>query len=185
MFKGKGSLLAMLAGTLLIGLSGYLFLALIGRGRFDPATTAALSATYLLAVILGPGVFVAVEQETSRVVSNGLARGAALRSAARRLVMICLVLTALTVLALLAVAPVLLSRVLDGDVGLVLALVVSVIGSAAVYYVRGISGGQRRFARYAVTVFVDGGARITCIVGLVIAGMPIRRPLRSPWPRGR
>jgi len=168
--KGKGSLLAMLAGTLLIGLSGYLFLALIGRGRFDPTTTAALSATYLLAVILGPGVFVAVEQETSRVVSYGLARGTALRAAVRRLVVICLALAALTLLVLLAVAPVLLGRILDGDVGLVLALVVSVIGSAAVYYVRGISGGQRRFGRYAVTVFVDGAARIVGVVGLVLAG---------------
>src|SRR5664279_4859966 len=111
----------MLAGTLLIGLSGYLFLALIGRGRFDTTTTAALSATYLLAVILGPGVFVAVEQETSRVVSDGLARGAALRDAVRRLVVICLALAALTLLVLLALAPVLLGRVLDGDVGLMLA----------------------------------------------------------------
>ena len=160
----------MLAGTLLIGLSGYLFLALIGRGRFDPTTTAALSATYLLAVILGPGVFVAVEQETSRVVSDGLARGAALRAAVRRLMVICLALTALTSLVLLAVAPVLLRRVFDGDVGLVLALVVSVIGSAAVYYVRGISGGQRRFGRYAITVLADGGARIVGVVGLVLAG---------------
>src|SRR5664279_2516641 len=105
----------MLAGTLLIGLSGYLFLALIGRGRFDPSTTAALSATYLLVIILGPGVFVAVEQETSRVVSDGIARGTSLRAAGRRLLLICVMLTGLTLLVLLIAAPVLLSRVFDGD----------------------------------------------------------------------
>jgi hypothetical protein len=60
--KGKRDVLAMLLGTLLIGVSGYLFLAVIGHGRFGPATTAALSATYLLAAVLGPGVFVALEQ---------------------------------------------------------------------------------------------------------------------------
>ena len=55
----------MLAGTVLVGLSGYVFFAVIGHDRFDPATAAALAATYLLSNILGPGVFIAAEQESS------------------------------------------------------------------------------------------------------------------------
>ena len=54
-------------------MSGYLFLVVIGHGRFSPAVTASLSAVYLLSTILGPGIFVAVEQETSRLVSSTLA----------------------------------------------------------------------------------------------------------------
>ena len=160
----------MLLGTLLIGVSGYLFLAVIGHGRFGPATTAALSATYLLAAVLGPGVFVALEQEGSRVISDLLARKAAPRSASRRLVTVCMVLAALTLLVLLFAAPVLIARVLDGDIGLLLALVCSVVGSAAVYFVRGVTGGQRRFGRYAATVVVDGSVRIVGLLGLAMTG---------------
>ena len=85
MLKGKSDVLAMFAGTVLLGLSGFVFLALIGHGRFDAATSAALSATYLLGNVLGLGVFIAVEQETSRVVSDTNARGEDARPASNRM----------------------------------------------------------------------------------------------------
>ena len=137
----------MLAGTLLVGLSGFLFLALIGHGRFDAATTAALSATYLLGNVLGVGVFIAVEQETSRVVSDTLARGEITRLSARRMALIDTELCLASLLALAVLAPLLLGRVLDSNVGLVIALALSIMGSAAVYAVRGLTGGQQRFQR--------------------------------------
>lgn len=165
----------MLGGTLLVGLSGFVFLALIGRGRFDAAATAALSATYLLGNVLGPGVFVALEQETSRVVSDGLARrgtgsGGGIAARVRRMTMIDGGLGFATLLVLLALAPLLLDRVLDGQVGLVLALALAVVGSAAVYLVRGLTGGQQRFRRYAMTVLLDGAVRIVGCLGLVAVG---------------
>jgi O-antigen/teichoic acid export membrane protein len=170
----------MLGGTLLVGLSGYLFLALIGHGRFDAATTAALSATYLIGNVLGPGVFVALEQETSRVVSDGLARGVgggrgtgargALTTRVRRMSAIGGGLALATLLVLVAFAPLLLDRVLDGRAGLILALALAVVGSAAVYLVRGLTGGQQRFRRYAMTVLIDGAARIVGCLTLVAVG---------------
>ncbi len=164
----RGALAAMLAGTVLIGLSAFVFLAAIGHGRVDPAAAAALSAVYLLAVILGPGVYVAVEQETSRVISAALGR--ATGPARRRLLVVNAVLTAGTLLVLLAAGPALLSLVLDGQVDLLLALALSVVGSAAVYAVRGRAGGRQRFGRYAATTLIDGGTRIVGTVGLVLAG---------------
>ncbi len=164
----RGALAAMLAGTVLIGLSAFVFLAAIGHGRVDPAAAAALSAVYLLAVILGPGVYVAVEQETSRVISAALGRGT--NPARRRLLVVNAILTAGTLLVLLAAGPALLSLVLDGQVDLLLALALSVVGSAAVYAVRGLAGGHQRFGRYAATTLIDGGARIVGTVGLVLAG---------------
>jgi len=160
----------MLAGTVLVGLSGYVFFAVIGHDRFDPATAAALAATYLLSNILGPGVFIAAEQESSRVISDARARGGVDPGTVRRLAMICAGLCVLTLALLGLCAPVLLSRVLDGDVGLVLALMLAVVGSAAVYYVRGLAGGQQRFHRYAATTGIDGGARILGCLGLAVAG---------------
>ena len=170
MLKGKSDVLAMLAGTFLIGLSGYVFLALIGHGRFDATTTAALSVTYLVGNVLGPGIYVAVEQETSRVVSDGLARAESVTAATRRLFGVNSTLTLATLLLLAAVAPVLLSQVLDEQIGLILALALSVVGSAAVYFIRGLSGGRRRFRRYAMTVAIDGAARMLGCGVLVLIG---------------
>jgi O-antigen/teichoic acid export membrane protein len=175
----------MLAGTVLVGLSGYVFFAVIGHDRFEPATAAALAATYLLSNILGPGVFIAAEQESSRVVSSGrastppagtgdstpAAAGTPIdRTTVRRLALICAGLGVLTLLVLGIVSPVLLANVLDGDMGLLLALMLAVIGSAAVYYIRGLAGGQQRFHRYAATTGIDGGARIVGCVTLAAAG---------------
>lgn len=168
--SGRRDLPLMLIGTLLIGVSGYVFLALIGHGRFDAMTTAALSSTYLLANVLGPGVFVASEQETSRVVSDALARGSVAARFGRRLALVSTALGGLDLAVLVLIAPVLLTKVLGGDIGLVLALMLSIIGSASVFYVRGMMGGQRRFVRYATTLLVDGFARIVGCLALVAIG---------------
>ena len=160
----------MMIGTLLIGVSGYVFLAQIGHGRFDAMTTAALSSTYLLANVLGPGVFVASEQETSRVVSDALARGSVAARFGRRLALVSTTLGGLDLAVLILIAPVLLTRVLGGQIGLVVALMLSIVGSASVFYVRGMTGGQRRFARYATTLLVDGLARIVGCLALVAMG---------------
>ncbi len=160
----------MAIGTLVMGLSGYGYLSLIGHDRFDSATLAALSATYLLLNILGPGVFVASEQETSRRVSAALSRNARAHPLVWRLAGVTAALTGLTVAALTALAPLLLDRVLDDQVALVAALVLGVIGSALVYGARGLAGGQRRFRVYATSLIVDGGVRLLGCLGLVAAG---------------
>ena len=105
----------MLGGTVLVGLSGYVYFAVIGHGRFDPTIAAALAATYLLSNILGPGVFIAAEQEASRVISAQRAGAGVVRGTARRLALICVALGVLTTMVLAACAPVLLTNVLDGN----------------------------------------------------------------------
>ena len=160
----------MLAGTLLVGASGYVFFAVIGHGRFDAQVAAALSATYLLSNILGPGVFIAAEQESSRVISRQRVGGGVAHGTARRLGLVCAGLGVLTVMVLALCAPALLVAVLDGTVGLILALVLAVVGSAAVYYIRGLTGGQQRFRHYAATTGIDGGFRIAGCLALAAAG---------------
>ena len=84
---------------------------------------------------------------------------------ARRLALISVALCALTLIVLAACAPLLLTSVLDGGVGLLLALLLAVVGSAVVYYIRGLADGQQRFHRYAATTGIDGGARIVgCLI---------------------
>ena len=59
---------------------------------------------------------------------------------------------------------------LDEQVGLILALGLAVVGSAAVFLIRGLTGGQRRFRGYAGTVLIDGATRILGCAALVLLG---------------
>lgn len=161
----------MTAGTVLIGLSGYVFLALVGHGRFSAPAAAALSSMYLLANILGPGLFVAVEQETSRQVSQRRARGSPFGAVAAQTAIAAAGIAALTMVALLIFGGPVTSGVLRGETGLLLALGLSVVGSAAVFWVRGLAGGQRRFPSYGSTLVVDAGVRILGCGVLALLGV--------------
>lgn len=154
----------------MIGLSGYVFLSVIGHGRFDSVTSAALSSTYLLINIVGPGVFVAIEQESSRTVSHAMALHQEPAAGIRRMLMIAAGLAVAILLIIGITSPVLLSQVLDQEFGLLLMIALSVIGSSMVFLLRGIFGGQTRFGNYAWTLMIDGGVRLVGCVLLALLG---------------
>ncbi|MGH3881335.1 MAG: hypothetical protein ACRDSK_30290, partial [Actinophytocola sp.] len=69
-----GPALPMGAGLAFVGAAGYAFVALTGH-TLPPADAAAAASLYLMVNIVGPGLFSALEQETSRAVSAELAAG--------------------------------------------------------------------------------------------------------------
>lgn len=160
-------------GLGVLGAAGYAFVAIVGHVFGEPADAGLLSALislYLLVNIIGPGVFAALEQETSRAVSAAIARGEPVRPIARRAGVLAIWSFGALVLLVLAAWPLLLSRVLDGQVGLLAALLVAIAGSGAVYWVRGVVGGQQRFSAYARTLYVEGAVRLApCLVLLFAA----------------
>ena len=81
-----------------------------------------------------------------------------------------IVLTVAVLLVLAGLTNVLLDRVLDDEFGMVLALALSVVGSAGVYLIRGLTGGQRKFRRYASSVLIDGATRIVGCLFLATLG---------------
>jgi O-antigen/teichoic acid export membrane protein len=161
------------AGLGVLGAAGYAYVAVVGHVFDTPADAPALNALislYLLVNMIGPGVYAALEQETSRAVSAASARGESLRPIARRAAVLALWSFGGLVALVLLAWPLLLSRVLEGRVGLLLALVVAIAGSAGVYWARGLLGGQQRFAGYARTLYVEGAVRLLpCLVLLALA----------------
>jgi O-antigen/teichoic acid export membrane protein len=120
--------------------------------------------------IIGPGVFAALEQETSRAVSAAAARGEPLRPVARRAGVLALWSFAALVTVVLVAWPLVLGRVLEWRPGLLVALLVAIAGSGAVYWARGMLGGQQRFPAYARTLYVEGAVRLLpCLVLLALA----------------
>jgi O-antigen/teichoic acid export membrane protein len=70
----------------------------------------------------------------------------------------------------------LVSRVFNGHVGLLVALIVSVAGYGGACLVRGVFAGQRRLRGYAVCVGVDGLTRLIPCLALVAAGVSAALP---------
>lgn len=148
-----------IVGLGVLGVANYVFLTVTAR-VLRPAEYAALAALYLLMSILGPGVFSALEQETSRLVSTRLAHGLGARTVVRQASLTTALLVAPVLVALALVAAPLTRSVLGGDPRLFGALVLSVVGFAGVYLTRGLFSGQRHFGRYAVNVGAEGLIRL-------------------------
>ncbi|MCC8248373.1 hypothetical protein [Saccharothrix luteola] len=157
-------------GTLVLGASGYAFVA-IGGHSLSASDAAAVAAFYLLANIVGPGIFSALEQQASHATSRALARGERPGGAVRRVGREGVVLTLGVVAVLVVVSPVLVERSLKGSWPLFVAVVVAVVTSAAIYLVRGVLGGMQRFSGYAATLAGEGFARLSGAVVVVAVGV--------------
>lgn len=158
------------AGLAVLGAAGYAFVAVVGHVFHSPAEAGALSALislYMLVNIIGPGVFAALEQETSRAVSAAAARGEPLRPVARRAAVLALWSFVALVAIVLVAWPLVLGRVLEWRPGMLAALLVAIAGSGAVYWARGMLGGQQNFTAYARTLYVEGAVRLLPCLALL------------------
>ena len=157
-------------GLVLLGISAYAFLALAGHA-LAPREYAAVASLYLLIAVVGPGVFAAVEQETSREISNRIATDRPTLPALRSAAVISAVLVAAVITLLLALSPLLVHRVFDGAWSLLVAAFVAVIGAASVHVVRGLFSGHRQYGWYGTSLAVEGLVRLVLSAVLVWVGI--------------
>lgn len=163
---GTGLHLAL--GLGLVGAAGYGFIAIVGQVFVLPdyaAELSALTSLYLLINVIGPGLFAALEPETSRAVSAGIARGEPIRPVARQIALRAGAIFAGLTVVLVLLWPLVLDRVFAGRWTLLAALLLGAAGAAAVSWVRGILSGQQRFGGYGATLYVEGLSRLLpCVV---------------------
>ena len=108
-------------GTAILGLSGYAFLTLAAP-HVSAVDYAALASLYLLMALAGPGLFMPVEQETIRLVSQARALGLGTRDTIRQLGQLSAAILGLGLLVLVVLGPFLVRHVFGGHVGLWIAL---------------------------------------------------------------
>jgi O-antigen/teichoic acid export membrane protein len=162
-------------GTILLGLSGYAFIALT-PSRVSAADYAALSSLYLLVSLIGPGLFLPVEQETTRLVSRARALGVGTAGVVRQLGTMSATMLGAVVLVLLGLYPVLVDRVFHGQVWLWFALVASISGYAGANLLRGVLAGRGHLRAYGSVVGIDGFVRLLPCVALAFAGVKSAQP---------
>jgi hypothetical protein len=165
-------------GLFVLGISAYVVLGAAGHA-LTPRDYAAVASLYLLVAITSPGVFTALEQETNREVSSRRAVGLGTVPVGRAGLLVGAGFAGLVAVALVALAPLLVPRVLAGSWGLLAAAVVAAGGAAAVYLLRGLFAGERRFGWYATSLALEGTARLVPCVLLALIGAT--NPLAYGW----
>jgi O-antigen/teichoic acid export membrane protein len=163
------------AGMALLGLAGYVYLAVLHR-KLPSSDVGALTNLYLLVNIIGPGLFVTLEQETGRLVSTRLARGEGTRDTIRRMAVVGVGLLVAVLVLLGGLGPFLISREFSGHLEPYLLLLVAATGYSVVYLSRGMFSGQRRFQQYGVNVGAEGLVRLVGVVVLLLLGVASAGP---------
>ncbi len=165
-------------GLFLLGISAYVVLGAAGHA-LAPRDYAAVASLYLLVAITSPGVFTALEQEVNREVSSRRSAGLDTGAVGRSGLIVGAGYAGLVAVVLLAAAPWLVPRVLGGYGSMLVAAIVAAVGAAAVYLLRGLFAGERRFGWYAASLGLEGAARLVPCVVLALAGAT--DPLAYGW----
>lgn len=158
-------------GLVVFGLAGYLFIVLTGRTLSKSEANLATSL-YFLINIIGPGIFYALEQLTSRSVSSAIAVGAPIGPAVRRVCRAGIVLTVAVLVILVACSPILVRDTLHGNWAVYLEVLATPLLYAVYSVVRGLLGGMQRFGGYAAMLTVEGAGRLLVCVLLVVVHAP-------------
>lgn len=163
------------AGLVVNGVMSYAFLGLAGRtlGKeaFEP-----LSVLWALIYLLGAGFFLPLEQEVSRALANRWARGLGVGPLVRQAGLLGAGLTAVLVIASLVAAPWMLEHLFDDQVAVVVALILAIVGYAAVHLARGTLAGLGRFRGYAAYYVYENTLRVAAGVVLAIAAVATAGP---------
>jgi O-antigen/teichoic acid export membrane protein len=159
----------MVLGLGLFGFAGYVFVALTGHTLSGAEANLAITF-YFLTNVIGPGIFYALEQVTSRATSSAVAGGRPLRPTVDRIRRAGICLVAAVVAILLLLSPITIGATLHGNKGVAALVLATPVIAAGLHLVRGLLGGTRRFGGYAATLSVEGLVRLLLTVVLALAG---------------
>ncbi|MGX5655260.1 lipopolysaccharide biosynthesis protein [Geodermatophilus nigrescens] len=162
---GRRGALALLGGIVLAGLLVNVYLAVVARALPATADYGEFGAFWSIALVVGFGAFLPLEQEAARLLQTGVDRRATVRAAAAAAGGLA-VLAALAVVALLPV----LRDAYGGSGGLVLATLATVAVSAVQFLVRGLLIGAGRLDVHGVVLAVDAALRVVLVLVLVLTG---------------
>jgi len=158
-------------GTLASGVLAYAFNLVaarsLGASAYGPVAVL-WAAMFLVSVVL----FRPAEQTLSRNIAERLTRGEDARVVARSVGRLTLAALALVTVATVAAWGPITDKLFSGHGYLTACLLLSIVGYALSYYVRGIASGLQWFGGYGVLLLVDGAARVALVVPLAFVASP-------------
>lgn len=162
-------------GLGILGLTSYGFLVITGR-VLGPVRLAPLSALWAIVFTAGPGVFLPLEQEASRLVASRSARDVGARPVVRRIGAIGAASAATLIVLGAATSPLTVDTLFAGEGLLLLGLLLAVAGFAGEHLLRGVLSGVGRFGRYGTVLAVEGLVRVAACGVLAVGGVAVAGP---------
>ncbi|CAN5282328.1 hypothetical protein BH18ACT4_BH18ACT4_14080 [soil metagenome] len=157
-------------GLLVAGATAYLFLVVAARALGE-VQYASLSVLWALVFLGGPGFFLPLEQEVSRALAARRARHIGTGPVLRRASLVGAVI-ALTLVAVVFVArEPLLDSLFDGEVLLLVGLMIALVGYCIGHLARGSLSGLGRFRAYSLYIGTEGVARFLGCLALALFGV--------------
>lgn len=157
-------------GLIVNGIATYVFLGLPARSnRLDPDQYAIFSTLWFTAYLIGPGLFIPLEQELARRVATARATGVNAAAHERALFAIASVAAAVVAVALAIFAGPLADRFFGGERLIVVVLALAIASTGIAQWVKGLLSGRGRFTQYGILVGAEGLARVGILAAVVLA----------------
>ena len=157
-------------GLVINGIATYAFL-VVARRALGDAAYGGLAVLWGLVYILGPGLFQPLEQEIARATANRASRKQGSAPVLRQATRIGLAQLILVEAAVILAWPLGLDGLLDHEISLLVALLLSLAFFMVAECVRGVLSGRHEFNRYRTYFAAEGAARLLMAAVLAIIGI--------------
>jgi len=164
-------------GTISIGtgmaigaVTAYVAVILINQTVGDRAY-AGFGAFWSLIFVVGPGLFLPLEQEIARGVSHRLAREDGSKPFLRLAVSIALLIALVVGAIFAAFSPILIDHVFHHNGKLQIGFIIAIISFAFLHCSRGIFSGNHKFNFYGGSLAVEGTIRFVIVLSLSLLGI--------------
>ncbi len=157
-------------GLVINGIATYAFL-VVARRALGDAAYGGLAVLWGLVYILGPGLFQPLEQEIARATANRASRNQGSAPVLRQATRIGLAQLVLVEAAVILAWPLGLDGLLDHEISLLVALLLSLAFFMGAECVRGVLSGRHEFNRYRLYFAAEGSTRFLLAGLLAIVGI--------------
>ena len=157
-------------GLVISGGAVYGFLGITAR-VLGPESYAPLSVLWSLVFLVGPGVFLPLEQEVGRTLAGRGAGNPLSESILRRGTVLGGLLSLALLIVVVAASPFLLAHLFAGNSLLLAGLALAVPSFAAMHLMRGWLAGIGRFGAYSLLIGSEGGLRLAAAAVMAAAGV--------------
>ena len=158
------------AGLVVAALTTYVFL-IVANAGLDKAQYAAFGAFWGFIFVIGPGLFLPLEQEVGRALAHRRAQGLGGGPLVVRAARLGALLTAVMVVIALVTAPLYVDSQFHGNWLLAASLPVGLIGFFVMHTARGTLSGNAAFRPYGEILAIDGILKLASALVLLAIGV--------------
>lgn len=158
------------SGMAIGALTGYIVVIVVNHSVGD-RQYAGFGAFWSLIFVVGPGLFLPLEQEISRAISHRAARN---DGSANLLKLVSIMAATLAIIVALIAAtftPVIVNGVFHGSNYLQLGFVLGIIGYGLLHCSRGVLSGNHKFGAYGTSLAAEGTVRFFVVITLSLLGV--------------